>query len=312
MAGRVPVQLSEADIKLAHYIARNRNVNEGKMGANNWTSETSYDTNLQGAMGEVAIARQYDVEPDTVFADVGGGGAFDLEIKGYNVEVKTTPYFHNVKLMVAVHTFKDADIYFRCSVDTEKGYCEIVGWLWGYEVKGVEAGYWMGNDNLPLSYIHDEESLRRPKPRRDKVIDYSILKVAPGVAIKKKPERDLWQGYEWPQLALECERKYGCEVARLYPYVGDVKPPLHPRYGTPMQRTNRVTTHRGAGLLLQANAGSCMVLLDAEGERAATEKAKAEAKAKREKKKPKKARYGVELPAGTRFHEREVVPEWTA
>lgn len=278
---------------------------------------TNREAHTLGVMGEVAAALYYGVldEWESRNPYKGSDPGYDIEFRGFTLQIKAKDLDEGDPWLIydpELHVSCNA--YLLARVDVEKSLVYLAGWAKTAELHNSPHSHNIHGTVCQYLRLDELRACVRPESEEDGGVEeyvepYAHVPVGPGVPVKEKPERDMWEGYEWPQLALECERKFGCEVARLYPYVGDVKPPLHPRYGTPMQRTNRVRTPRGGGLLLQANAGSCMVLMDAEEARAATEKAKAEAEAKREKKRRKKARYGVELPAGTRFHEREVVPE---
>lgn len=285
----------------------------------------SEDYELVGIMAEEAFAWRFGLSSEQVERDlVGGDGGVDFVMEdGTTIDVKASAKPNN--LLLEDKEWKDgpADIIVQSGVDVESRRVSLLGWEYGKDMLHRPSRPF--NTPYPCHYQRIEDcrpmvDLYRMFVAPDELVDsvepYAHVKVGAAGPIGPPMERNLWETCEfWTEEALDCERAIGREVARLYPWVGDVKPPTHPLYGTDLPRRNRVRTSRGAGLLLQAFDGDCLVLLDGESARATRERDKAEKQAEAEakkagkKKKNPRLRYGKELPAGIRLHHRDVVPE---
>lgn len=150
------IVLNRAEQMLAKYLAEERFKNARKQGKPNQKvgGQPDWYTDLNGIGGEIAVAKRFNVYPDTEL-DSSELPEHDLIIKGKKVDVKTTKYSDG-KLLATIKKKVDAvDIYVL--VTGEFPVYQIVKWCKSEELISDKNIKDLGRGNV---YALEQEKLR--------------------------------------------------------------------------------------------------------------------------------------------------------
>lgn len=137
MTIKVSVTLSEAEQKLALFLAKQRYANARSKGItdNKIGSQSNYDTDFEGMAAEIAAARLLNVYPDLQIVNIP---TFDLITnKGHTVDVKVTKYPNGKLLAVKGKTEQPCDFYMLMIGQCPNYHC--AGFADGEDLLSVET-----------------------------------------------------------------------------------------------------------------------------------------------------------------------------
>lgn len=149
MTGRGSITLSDRDMEYAEQTARGRNAT----GGTSRPLDSGFNAlrgDLVGTMAEMAVCLYYGLDYEqfvTVYATRPGAIA-DLTYEGYAVSVKGRERFDSPDLVVPEKDTNN-DIYLLVSVDVEKRYCLLRGWVTRKELLRYEPEGWKWAANRP-------------------------------------------------------------------------------------------------------------------------------------------------------------------
>lgn len=153
---RVCVWLDDDDAKLARDVAEKRHLRKGRHAYN--TGYEGNDTDLQGAISEIAVCRLLKADFEPIYGGRDQGWDLVTPTKNFKVQVKSTPHFHRgVRLFAMPHEMQNSDFQVLCCVNTEGNYVEVVGLattkrLWEQPLGRVRHGLpecrWLNENQL--------------------------------------------------------------------------------------------------------------------------------------------------------------------
>jgi len=153
----IPVELSQPLIQFADVLSKLRNAKSAILGADTFNNMTGNDSHRIGLYGEIAVGHYYNVPIDImIYDDHGDRINGDLEVRGKQVEVKTSTYVDDPYLRVKEYEHRDDMIYILCAVELPVVY--LCGWATAEEVQAVEPRRLRADG--PINYVVEHTNLR--------------------------------------------------------------------------------------------------------------------------------------------------------
>jgi len=170
--------LSHAELEDARNIGRNRGGVKVGMGSNVDADQDPEEVNELGAIGELAFAKIMDGNVDRSVSKTGDDG-YDLEINGVvKVDVKTTEYVEDGRLLVKTENLDDPDMEtdsFSLMANHGDGVIELVGAI---TAKTLDKHRKKDQDLSGLPY--DENPAEWPRGKENVIVEQEDLRVPAG------------------------------------------------------------------------------------------------------------------------------------
>ena len=147
------VVLNSNEQKVAALIAEQRYKTNREMGIKNRKSgsQSTYQTEVEGVVGELAFGKAFNLYPD--FSTTRGD--YDLKIADTTIDVKTTHYFTGRLIVPTTKNISDCDVYVL--VVGEMPNYTIVGWLQSQHIINDEH---RGNVGTGPVYLAEQTELQ--------------------------------------------------------------------------------------------------------------------------------------------------------
>tara|TARA_R110002020_G_scaffold466313_1_gene688772 strand:+ start:108 stop:635 length:528 start_codon:yes stop_codon:yes gene_type:complete len=167
---RVTIELTKKDIRFAKSLAKKRDAKKQRFGAGRYAAcsdktGSSEKSHYYGLLGEIAVAKFFDVEVDETIYDNHGDSGVDLEVPKFGrCQVKTTTYTDKPLLRVPMERKKDVnkidvtDTFICCCINVRNHkFVDIVGWLEKDKVIKYKTRRFLRYG--PLNYVVEESDL---------------------------------------------------------------------------------------------------------------------------------------------------------
>lgn len=135
--------ITESELKLADRIARERHQSNRDSGVSDQKigPQSGYDTDYNGIIGELAVAKRLNIYPDLAIEP--GSGGIDLRFGNVTLDTKATEYTRGKLLAPIWKQHKDhADVFVLVTIDwPDEGTVpdvDIAGWLQAEELLSDE------------------------------------------------------------------------------------------------------------------------------------------------------------------------------
>jgi len=150
------VELNPGEMVIANVLATMRNAvsrgsgtKDAKIG-----KQSALQTDLDGAVAEIAFAKAHNAYLDFSVAPKSGG--HDLFVNGYKVDVKATRYQHGKLLATTKKTLGDAQIFVLGIVNDHV--VTFAGWAWATDLLASEN---LSDLGYGPTYALDQDRLKR-------------------------------------------------------------------------------------------------------------------------------------------------------
>lgn len=169
--GRKVVQLSAEDMEWARELMLSRRSRTDNPRAIEYGKDPDA-ADLQGLMGEIAVARFYNASTDHISGPVDKG--IDLEVHGFTLQIKSSAYFgHPATLMAKPNEHFKANAFLLALVNPESPFVVLAGWATTSELLDGHYGrafpkarwdnYYLSEDELrecrePVAVYREEDS----------------------------------------------------------------------------------------------------------------------------------------------------------
>ena len=113
----------------------------------------------EGFLGELAVAKYFDVPYEAVIYKLAGDKGCDLEVDGMRIGVKATTFQPKPLLLVKANE-KKADVYYLVEIFKDTGKVNIAGWLDVDTIVSREPR--KVHTNGPLNHVFSYDELKAP------------------------------------------------------------------------------------------------------------------------------------------------------